>query len=70
MFYKGITIDNCTHVPGPVAQSSDGSENNAVCIAGMALAYFRMLNNELLNKYPGLVPEQTHIIILDTKSAI
>ena len=34
----------------------------------MALAHFRMINNELLNKDPDLVPEQAPIVILDNKS--
>ena len=36
----------------------------------MALAYFRIKNNELLNKDTDVVPEQAHIIILDIKYAI
>ena len=36
----------------------------------MALAQFRMLNNELLNNDPDVVPEQAFLIILDSKSAI
>ena len=36
----------------------------------MALSYFRMLNNELFNKYPYVVPEQAPLIILDRKSDI
>ena len=36
----------------------------------MALAYFRMLINELLNKDPDLVPEEAPLIILDIKSDI
>ena len=56
IFYQGGTIDHGTHVPGPVAQSSAESEYNAECTAGMALAYFRMLVHELLNKDPDIVP--------------
>ena len=48
IFYQGGTIDHVTHVPGPVAQSSGESEYNAACIAGIALAHFRMLIRELL----------------------
>ena len=51
-FYQGGPIDHGTHVPGPVAQSSADSEYNAACTAGMTLAHFRMLINELLNKDP------------------
>ena len=36
----------------------------------MSLAYFRMLNNELVNRDPDVVPEQAPIIILDSKSDI
>ena len=36
----------------------------------MALLYFRMLNNEFLNKDPDVVTEQAPIIILYIKSAI
>ena len=33
----------------------------------MDLAHFRVLNNELLNKDPDVVPEQAPLIILDIK---
>ena len=36
----------------------------------MSLAHFRMLNNELLNKDPDVVPKQVPLIILDSKSAV
>ena len=49
-FYQGGPIDYVTHVPGPVAEPSAESEHNAACTAGMALAHFRMLIHELLNK--------------------
>ena len=45
VFYQGGPIDNFTHIPGPIAQSSAQSENNAARTAGMSLVYFRMLNN-------------------------
>ena len=45
VFYQGGPIDHFTHVPGPVSQSSAESEYNASCAAGMALAYFRILNS-------------------------
>ena len=70
MFYHGRPIDYCTHVTGPVAQYSAESECNAACTAGMALSYFRMLNNDFLNKDPDMVPEQVHLIILDSIPAI
>ena len=57
IFYQGGPIYHGTHVPGPVYQYSAESEYNASCIAGMALAHFRMLIHELLNKYPDIVQE-------------
>ena len=55
LFYQGGQIDHFTHVPGPVAQYSADIEYSASCTAGMSLAYFIVLNNELLNKYPDMV---------------
>ena len=56
MFDKGGTIENGTHVPGSVSQSSAESEYNLVCTAGMDLAHLRMLIHELFNKYPDIFP--------------
>ena len=67
VFYQGRTIDHWTHVPGPVSQSSSENEYNAACTVVMSLAHFRVLRNELLNKYPDVVPEQAPLIILDSK---
>ena len=36
----------------------------------MALAHFRMLIHELLNKDPDIVPEEASLIVLDSKSAM
>ena len=36
----------------------------------MALAHFRMLIRELLNKDPDIVPEEATLIVLDSKSAM
>ena len=36
----------------------------------MALAHFRILMNELLNKDPDIFPKEAPMIILDSKSAI
>ena len=36
----------------------------------MALAHFRMLINELLNKYPDIVPEESPLIVLNSKSSM
>ena len=67
MFYHGGTIDHCTHVPVPVDQYSAESEYNASCTSVISLANFRMLNSKLLNKDPDVVPEQSPLIILDSK---
>ena len=70
IFYQGGPIDHGTHVPGPVSKSSAKSEYNATWTAGMALSHFRILFHELLNKDPGIVPEEYPLIILDSKSAL
>ena len=70
IFYQGGPIDHDTHIPGPVSQSSAESEYNAACTAGIALAHFRMLIHELLNKDPDIVPEESPLIVLDSKSAM
>ena len=69
-FLQGGTIDHGTHVPGPVVQSSAESEYNAACTVGMALSHFRMLIHEFLNKDPDIVPEEAHLIVLDSKYAM
>ena len=68
IFYQGGPIDHVTHVPGQVAQSIAESEYNSECTAGMALAYFRILINELLNKDTDIVPEEAPLVLLDSKS--
>ena len=70
IFYQGGQIDHGTHVPVPVDQSSTESEYNAACTTEMDLAYFRMLIHELLNKDTDIVPYETPLIILDSKSAM
>ena len=70
IFYQGGPIDHGKHVPGSVAQSSAESEYNAACTTGMALAHFRMLIHELLNKDPDIVPEEDPSIVLDSKYAM
>ena len=55
---------------GPVAKSSAESEYNAAWTAGMALANFRMLIHELINKDPDIVPEEATFIVLDSKSTM
>ena len=70
MFYKGVTINHCTHVPVTVAQYSSDSEYNEASTAEMDLSHFRMLNNEWFSKDPEVVLEQATLIILESKSAI
>ena len=70
ILYQGGPIDHGTHVPGPVAQSSLESEDNAACTAGMDLSHFRMLVHELLNEDPYIVPKEAPSIVLDRKSAM
>ena len=70
IFYQGGSIDHGTHVPGPVARYSGKSEYNTACTAGMALAHFRVLIHELLNKDPDIVPVEAPLIVLDSKSAM
>ena len=50
VFYQVVRIDHWTHVTSKVDQSSAESEYNAECTAGMDIAHFRMLINELLKK--------------------
>ena len=52
ILYQGGHIDHGTHFPELVAQSSAESEYNTACTVGMALAHFRILIHELLNKDP------------------
>ena len=70
IFYQAGPIDHRTNGPGPVAQSSAESEYNAACTTGMALAHFRMLIHELLNKDPDIFLEEDPLIVLDIKYAM
>ena len=70
IFYQGGPIDHGTHVPGPVAQSITEREYNSACTSVMALAHFRMLVHELLNEDPDMVPKESLLIVLDSKSAM
>ena len=70
IFYQSGPIDHGTHFPGSVAQSSAESDYNEVCTTGMALAHFRMLIHEFLNKDTYIVSDKAHIILLDSKSAM
>ena len=68
IFYQGGPIDHGTQVPGPVAQYSAESEYNAACNSGMDLAHFRMLIHELLHKDPDIIPEESPLTVLGSKS--
>ena len=56
IFNKVGPIDHGTHITGPVSQSSTESEYHTAHTAGMAVAHFRMLIHEFLNKDPDIVP--------------
>ena len=58
------------HVTGPVSHSSAESEYGGACTTGMALAQFRIINNELINKDPSVYPEQALLVLLDIKSSV
>ena len=68
--YQVGSIIHGTHIPGAFAQSISESEYNAAFTAGMALAHFRMLINELLNKDTYIVTEEAPLIILDCESSV
>ena len=68
IFYQGDPIYHSIHVPGRVSQSSSESEYNAACTVGISLVHFRMLIHELLSKDPYIVPEESPLIVLDSKS--
>ena len=70
IFYQGGPIDHCTHVSGPVSQYSAESEYNAACAPGRALAHLIMLIHKLLNKNPYIIPEESPLIVLDSKSSM
>ena len=57
-------------MPWSIVQSSAENEYNVACTAGMALAHFRMLIHELLNKDPDIIPEEAPSVVLDSKSAM
>ena len=70
IFYHCGPIDHDTHVPGPVSKSGAESEDNSAFTAGMALANFRMLIHELLNKDPYIFLEEAPLNILYNKSTV
>ena len=67
IFYQGGTIDNFTHVPVPVDQSSAEIKYNVACSSGISLEHFRMLIHELLKKDPDIVSDKAPLIIFDRK---
>ena len=70
MVYQGGPIDHSTYVPGPVAQSSAEIGYNVSCTAGISLAHFIVLVHKLLNDDPDIVPKDSPLIVLDSKSAM
>ena len=50
VFFQVGPIDHCTHVTGPVAQSSSESEYNAARKAGMALTHYWKLKKRVSEK--------------------
>ena len=70
VFYRGVPLYHCAHVTVPVSQYSSESEYNAEYNSATDLAHLRILKNKFLKKYSDVFPEQPHLIILDSKSAI
>ena len=67
IFFQGGPIDHVTYVPVTVSQSSAESKYNTACTSGMALAHFNMLIHELLNKNLDILPEESPLIVLESK---
>ena len=53
---QGGTFDHCTHITGPVSQSSAEIKYNSSFREGMALSHFMMLNNNFSNTDLYVVP--------------
>ena len=70
IFYQCGPIDHGTLVPGPVAQSSAEIGYNVSCTAGISLAHFIVLVHKLLNEDPDMVPKESPLIVLDSKSTM
>ena len=70
VFYQGGSINHCTHVPGPVYQSSGESDYNAACTTRMDPAHCRIINNKFWKKYTDVVTEQASMILLEGKSSV
>ena len=56
VFSQGGPIDHCDHGSGPVAKYSAGGDYNAACTTVMGPSHFRMINNDIMNKDPDMVP--------------
>ena len=67
VFYQGGPIYHCTHVTGQVSQYSAKNNYNTAYTAGMELENSIMQNNEFMNNHAYVVPEQAHLIILNSK---
>ena len=50
-----------------VSRFSVESDYNVAHTSGMAIAHFRMIYNELVNKDPDVVPVQVYLFMLDRK---
>ena len=70
IFHQGCQIDDGTHIPVPVAQSSKESNYNTACTVGMDLKVFRVFIREFLSKDPYIFPKVYPLIILDSKSDV
>ena len=68
IFYQCGPNDHVAHITVPVSRSSAEREYNAACTTVMVLANLRMLIYKLLNKDPDMVPEESPLIVLDSKS--
>ena len=55
MFFPYGTMNHWTHVKDPVAQYSAESDYNPERTVGTDLAHFRIIKNELMNKYTYVV---------------
>ena len=66
IFYQGRPIYHGTQVPGSFSQSSPESEYNEAYTSEMALARFRILIYEFLNKDTDKVPEEACIFVFNS----
>ena len=70
IFYQCVPIEHGTHFTGPVDQSSAERDYNVACSEGIALAPFRMLIRELLNKDPDIVTQEVPLTLLGSKPSV